>query len=276
LDVGVYFLEGCTKERRDLLAYRINQLKTKLLVEKLGYTGEINSTDMNAFIENKLLKHYGLTNAELLEKKQIPSHFSLLLTSDHGETVIKRSHSRQNTGTNANFTAMEIWNWHWIEYFNLRPELKTQHEFKKLDDPKVQMLRAKLMDETIKHSMARKNANPNHQANYQMNPRNHANPTHQGSHHRYHGNTAHADQTRQMPFHRSRWLYFFPEIPHQLEPQHGMTSRKFQRNIKAPPHSLAAVVDSTELTQQAKLQAEIDSLKRTVNELTLRSTMHLQ
>jgi hypothetical protein len=54
--------------------------------------------------------------------------------------------------------------------------------------------------------------------------------------------------------------------------QSPWTGRKFQKNIKAHQHSLAAVAICTDLAQQAKLQAEIDSLKRTVNELTLRST----
>jgi hypothetical protein len=38
-------------------------------------------------------------------------------------------------------------------------------------------------------------------------------------------------------------------------------------------HSLAAAVDSPEFVPQSKLQAEIDTLKRTLNELTLRAAV---
>ena len=317
--IGVFYLTQCTKENRDLISSTMTRLRIKLLIEHFGFTSgstENNNKEIYKELERKLTNDHGCTQNDLLECKQVPTHFGMYLKKMHVNEAdrIKISEAKK--------TGLDIWSNYWHEYFELRPELTK--EWMEEDSREMKVLNAHMVDAAKRYAAHKKgygNHDPHAHRNGQMTPDLRAGG--QPAVARHDQSTQITDPSQhtqpdqiQRASHHNRWARIHPIGPsgygypamipedfvRQYIPTHyrqvhhqnqgnvwyGQSQPHFQNyhqgqrlnkySYPMHPHlrqhlHLYSVVDSPEFIPQSKLQAEIDTLKRTLNELTLKAAV---
>jgi hypothetical protein len=148
---------------------------------------------------------------------------------------------------------LEIWSDYWHEFFQSRPEIFSKTSWFEENSPNTRRLNARQEDRALQKSLQR------HREESQLEGR--GNTYRRGWQNRRQSDAHHAQGHQQSPSQTPR------------APGIHADSKYFQTRDRAKRLLLSAAIKEPDLTAQSKLQAEIDALKRTVNELTLRATL---
>lgn len=245
-DIGVYYLEEFPREDIEFIKHVFNKEKMRILQEdfKLHIDFKDKIFPDNAMLED--LQKHGFERGKFVTKVGIFGHY------------LKRYHEGDKEVKTPGKTELEEWSDFWHDFFALRPQYSRMYSFEQEDSNKMNIYHARIEDKRNKAYYHRK-------ALFKQ----------QGN-----GNTRHSNNTMgQVPIFHGRSAPK-PKTPNSKKPSrpfgfHNNQQSHFTNN-NTPSARLAAAVTCPEFTPQAnttKLQEEVDTLKRTLNELTLRMSL---
>jgi hypothetical protein len=266
--VGVFYISECTKEDRDMISMYRKRMETRMLRELYNINPRQEESVMNVMIEQMKSVFF---DGKDVKVPPVPGYFGkyLQLTQNNAE-LARRDDKRWNDVT----SGLEVWSNFWHDFFDSRPDLKAKLRWLEEKSYEMRKVNAQHEDRAVKLSMQRhrqQNGTANNHGGGSYRPRQsnwngggqrmqQPRPVTNGRNHTY-------GQVQFVPQRYSR--YAQPNMLHPWSQQKQMDSA--YPKTKSNSGSLAVTVESPEFVPQAKLQAEIDSLKRTLNELTLRT-----
>lgn len=289
--MGAYFIEKCTKEDRDMISIYRKRLEHSLLIEYYNLSPGPTEKVMGAMIDQMKQVFFSGKDFKI---PPVPGYFGKYLQLTHNIRT-PYTHSSHVIQASDHRTGMERWSDFWHEFFKSRPELNA----KLLEEasPQMKILNAQHEDRIVKNSLYRNQqgnrvGNNTHRYSQGMRPANlqsgsRFQPTHIPLHNGQ--QQFHSNYSTHAPMPVPHWAghssgpigpYGRPlEIPNRYIQNLRWGGRYAQADSeyskrKSGSHSLAAAIESPEPTPHSKLQAEIDMLKRTLNELTLRTPIN--
>lgn len=249
--IGVYFLEKFPREDIEYIRHIFNKEKLKILQEEVKLHIDYANKEYPDQVMITHLKEYGYEKADTKRIETKIGVFGHFLKKLHGFEIGERSYYTDGTPIK---TELEIWSDFWHDYFALRPHYSGMYSFEEEDSEKMRIYHTRIQDirdQKYFHNRRERNHHYQNKLDFSKihfqkrgNP-----PRNQGS-----GNPHQKKAPRPWGFH------------------HGQQSQ-FTKTTSTSTR-LAAAVTCLEFTPQdttLKMQAEIDSLKRTLNELTLRA-----
>ena len=245
--IGVYFLEDFPRDDIEYIKHVFNKEKMRILQLELKLHIDF---DAKLFPDQAMIQHLKDNGYEKDDTKRIETNigvFGYFLKKLHDYEVDNRLIHADGTIIK---TELEIWSDFWHEYFALRPQYSGMYSFEQEDSRKMKTYHTRIRDEKDKiYFHHRKEMKNQHRLDFSK-----------------------VNFQKRKPYPRNN-----NPRPKKNDPsQFGFQSR-FVTNTIPSSTRLASAVTCTEFTPQdttLKMQAEIDALKRTLNELTLKAQLY--
>ena len=291
--IGVYYLSQCTKEDKDVIDLAINWEKIRLLKEEYGLEQDVRQ---HIYIKDEMIRfleyHYSYNKHQ--KTNTVQGLFGYLLKTVHsqGNPITKITDTPTKSG-------LEVWSDFWHEYFEKRPQFNGIVSFKLENSNELKILMARNEDSATRRykqkwdemrRIQQEEKNRYRQAESQRrryeesdkyyNIHFPSQPTitestqSSAKSHGRQGNIINPGNVSVVHAGDRRPKTFSAKRDKKQDRSSEWFGSNFYRYI--PRNSLAAAVSCPEFIPQdspniTKMQAEIDTLKRTLNELTLKA-----